>query len=258
MSKQLMRLASALIVALLFLALPAEAKPSVLGLDPNVALGAYKGMVEEHFAGIFRTTRALALTNEAKSGKWKSIEPLLRNFSKDLPTDATVWYAMPDGSYYSTESGGLTSQNLKDRAYFPELLAGNDVKCDLVISKSTGHRSVIVASPVVRDGKMVAAIGVSVRVHFLSDLVSEDLVLPDGTYFYALDPTAKIVLHRYIGRIFKNVDDVADEILGDEFRKIMTGNQGTFEYRLNGKKIIAIFRKSESLGWYFFIAQEKS
>ncbi|MEE9905977.1 MAG: cache domain-containing protein [Chlorobium sp.] len=256
MSKPLMHLASALLFALSFLSLPAEAKPPALGLDPNVALGAYKGMVEEHFAGIVRTTRALALTKEAKSGKWKSIEPVLRNFSKDLPTDATVWYAMPDGSYYSTESGGLTSQNLKDRAYFPKLLANKDVECDLVISKSTGHRSVIVASPVTRDGKVVAAIGVSVRVHLLSDLVSEDIVLPDGTYFYALDPTAKIVLHRYIGRIFKNVDDVADESLGDEFRKIMTSNQGTFEYRLNGKKIIAIFLKSKPLGWYFFFAQE--
>ncbi|NTV99531.1 MAG: hypothetical protein HGA70_10265, partial [Chlorobiaceae bacterium] len=217
MKKYLTVLFTALLALLTFPAAPAPAaqKSAVPRIEPQAALGAYMGLVEEHFASILRTTRALAQTKEAQSGKWESVKPALMSFSRDLPTDATVWYAMPDGSYCSTESGGLTDQNLKDRAYFPRLLAAQDVEGDLVISKSTGHRSVIVASPVTREDRVVAVIGVSVRVHLLSDLVSAHMKLPDNTYFYALDKNAKIVLHRYADRLFKNVDDVADESLGE-------------------------------------------
>jgi hypothetical protein len=256
MSKILSLLTAAIFLAFLS-PLSVEAKNANLKLDPQAALNAYTGMVEEHFAGILRTAKILVLTDEAKSGKWESVKPLLDTFSKELPTDATAWYAMPDGSYYTTESGKLTDQNIKDRAYFPRLLAAQDVSGDLVISKSTGHRSVIVASPVTLNGKIVAAIGVSVRVHLLSDLVSEQMKLPDNTYFYALDPNAKIVIHRYAERLFKNVNDVADESLGDAFRAVMGKDEGTFDYNLNGRKMTSIFLKSSALGWYFFIAQEK-
>ncbi|NTV98890.1 MAG: hypothetical protein HGA70_06990, partial [Chlorobiaceae bacterium] len=81
--------------------------------------------------------------------------------------------------------------------------------------------------------------------------------LPDNTYFYALDKNAKIVLHRYADRLFKNVDDVADESLGEEFRVVMDKEEGVFDYKLKGRKMNSIFQKSVPLGWYFFIAQEK-
>jgi hypothetical protein len=257
MSKVLSLLVSAFLIAFSWMPVTSAAKTPVVSLDPQAALGAYMGLVEEHFASIIRTERALALTTEARSGKWDSVKPLLDSFSNDLPTDATVWYARPDGSYYTTESGKLTDQNLKDRTYFPRLLAAQEVKGDLVISKSTGHRSVIVAVPVAVNGRIVAAIGVSVRVHLLSDLVSAHMMLPDNTYFYALDPNAKIVLHRYADRLFRNVNEVADESLGEAFRTVMDKEEGTFDYKLDGKKMTSIFRKSVPLGWYFFIAQEK-
>ncbi len=256
MSKILSLLTAAIFLAFLS-PLSVEAKNTNIKLDPRTALDAYTGMVEEHFAGILRTVKIIALTDEAKSGKWESVKPLLDEFSKELPTDATAWYAMPDGSYYTTESGTLNSQNLKDRPYFSRILAGQDVLGDLVISKATGHRSVIVASPVTVNEKVVAAIGISVRVHLISDIVASQMNLPDNTYFYALDPETKIVLHKYAERMFKTVSDVGDESLGNEFRTAMNKNEGVFDYKLNGKKMTSIFRKSNSLGWYFFIAQEK-
>lgn len=64
-------------------------------------------------------------------------------------------------------------------------------------------------------------------------------------------------MHRYADRMFKNVTDVGDEKLGNEFTVVMNKNQGLFDYALDGKNITAIFRKSDKLGWYFFIAEEK-
>jgi hypothetical protein len=233
-----------------------SSKSAALKLDPQVLLGTYKGLVEEHLGGVLRTARVIALTSEAKSTKWVSIKPVLDRFSNDLATDATVWFLLPDGSYYSTETGGLSDQNLSDRPYFPKLMGGQDVEGDLVISKSTGHRSIIVASPVIVNGKVVAAVGVSVRVRLLSGLLESDTKLPDNAYFYALDSSNKIVLHRNVDRMFKTVSDVGDESLGEAFKAVLTKDQGIFNYKLNGKKMTSIFLKSPTLGWYFFIAQE--
>jgi Cache domain len=235
----------------------AESKSAFLKLDPLVTLGTYKGLVEDHLGGVLRTARVIALTSEAGSAKWESVKPMLDRFSNDLATDATVWYALPDGSYFSTETGGVSDQNLKDRNYFPKLMSGQDVFGDLVISKSTGHRSIIVATPVMVNGKVVASVGVSVRVRLLSALLDSDTKLPDNAYFYALDPENRIVLHRNVDRMFKSVSDVGDESLGDAFKTIMTKDQGVFNYTLHGKKITSIFMKSTTLGWYFFIAQER-
>ncbi|NTW56557.1 MAG: hypothetical protein HGB20_05880 [Chlorobiaceae bacterium] len=257
MIKRFLLLFPALLVVFSFLSDPVQSGTGRIKLEPQTALSLFTGLVEEHIASILRTERALALTTEARSGRWEAVKPMLDSFSKDLPTDATLWYALPDGSYYITETGKLADQNLKDRTYFPKLLAAQEVSGELVISKSTGHRSVIVAVPVTLNDKVIAAIGASVRVHLISDLVSAHMTLPENTYFYALDPGAKIVIHRYAERLFKNVDDVADENLGDAFRNVMKTDEGTFDYQLNGKKITSIYQKSIPLGWYFFIAQEK-
>ncbi len=245
------------VLAMLLLAVRADAKTVRLDLEPDVALGAYTALAEEHLAGILRTEKTIAATSEAKSAGWSGVGPLLKRFSRDLPTDATVWFMMPDGRYYATAKGGLTDQNLRDRAYFPKLMAGGDVLGELVISKSTGQRSIIVATPVTANGKVVAAIGVSVDAASLSTLVDSFMSLPENTYFYALDANTRIVLHRYQSRIFKRVAEVGDESLGDAFRAVMGREKGVFDYTLNGKRVHSVFRKSSLLGWYLFIARSQ-
>ncbi len=224
--------------------------------DARVALGAYRGMVEEHAEGIVRALRIIANTTEAKSGTWEALKSVLTRYSDDLPTDATAWFVLPDGSYYATETSGMTEQNLKDRHYFPALMSGKEVFGDLVISKSTGHRSVIIASPVVSEGKVIGGVGVSLRVRLLSELVDKHMPLPPDSYFYALERDTRIVLHRKAERMFKTPSDVGDEALGEEFKRVLREDHGTFEYTLNGKKMAAIYESSPMLGWYFFIAKE--
>ena len=241
------------VLAIVSLAAHAE-PPAVNG---QVVLNAYQGLVEEHLDGVLRSAKAVAASREAQSASWDQVRPMLDRLSEDLETDATVWFAMPDGSYYSTEAGGLTCQNLKDRGYFPRLMAGQDIKGDLVVSKSTGHRSVIVATPVKENGKVVAAIGVSLRLRLLSQMVEKFTQLPADMYFYSLTADALISTHRNIDRMFKHPTDIGDESLGPRFAASLAKDRGVLEYSLDGKKISAIFQKSQALGWHFFLAQEK-
>jgi len=203
---------------------------------------------------VLRNIKLVAESSEAKSAGWEQTKPMLDRLDKDLETDASVWYAMPDGKYYSTNAEGLTEQNLGDRSYFPQLMAGKDVEGDLVVSKSTGHRSVIVATPVVVDGKVVAAIGVSLRLRLLSQLVEKNTQLPANMYFYSMNSDALISSHRNIDRMFKHPTDIGDESLGPIFTSALAKEKGQLGYNLHGKNISAIFQKSKALGWHFFIA----
>lgn len=224
--------------------------------DAQVILNAYQGLVEEHLNGVLRSAKIIAVSTEAQSADWEQVKPMLDRLSNDLATDATVWFAMPDGSYYSTEKQGLTDQNLTDRVYFPGLMAGQDVEGVLVVSKSTGHRSVIVATPVFADGNVVAAVGISLRLSLLSQLVEEYTQLPANMYFYSMSPDALISTHRYADRMFKHPTDVGDESLGPEFATALAQERGSMKYELTDKKINAVFQKSPILHWHFFIAEE--
>lgn len=228
------------------------------GPDAQVALGAYRGMVEEHIEGVARTLRVLADTNEARSGSWGEIRPLLTRYSRDLPTDATAWFVTPDGNYSTTDTSDAAHHTLKDRPYFPTLMSGKEVFGDLVISQATGHRSVIIAAPIIAHDtkKVVGALGVSLRVRLLSELVDKHLALSDKEYFYALEGDTKIALHRKADRMFKTPSDVGDEALGEQFNREIKHDRGSFEYTLHGKRVAAIYERSPSLGWHFFLAKE--
>lgn len=241
----------------LLLRIAAAESSSHFGDGARAALGAYRGTVEEHVAGIRRALRVISATTEARSGSWDQCGPLLTQLSKDLSTDATAWFVRPDGSYSATEEGSEADQNLKDRHYFPALMSGKEVFGDLVISKSTGHRSVIVAVPVVSDGKTIGAVGVSLRVRLLSQLVDAYMPLPEKEYFYALERDTRIALHRKAERMFQTPSDVGDEALGEEFTRLLKDpKSGHFEYSLHGKKMAALYEYSPTLEWYFFIAKE--
>lgn len=223
-------------------------------VETQVALNAYQGLIEEHLAGVLRSIRVAAASTDGQSAGWERARPMLERLDKDLETDATVWFAMPDGKYYSTNAEGLTDQNLVDRSYFPRLMTGQDVEGDLVVSKSTGHRSVIVATPVMANGKVVAAIGVSLRLRLLTQLVEKNTQLPANMYFYSLNSDALISTHRNIERMFKHPTDIGDESLGPIFTSALAKEKGRLDYHLNGNNISAIFQKSKALGWHFFIA----
>jgi methyl-accepting chemotaxis protein len=214
--------------------------------DARVALKAYQGLVEEHLAGILRAEKALAATSDARSARWTAIKPALKSLGTSLGTDAAVWFALPDGGYYTAE-GDRAEQSLK---------AGKDVLGSLVVSKSTGHRSIIVATPVVARGKVVGAIGVSVRTRLVARLVDRHTDLPDSMYFYALDDSEQLAIHRNPDRMFKHPADI-DPKLKPVFDAILEKDQGTFRYRLEGKPIHAIFNKSSLTGWRFVLVQEQ-
>jgi len=230
----------------------AHAAEGVFTLDARVALSGYQGVVEEHLAGVLSGLKALALTQNVKSGNWESMKAPLQMLSEGLHTDVHIWFAKPDGSY-STSTLGLTDKNLADREYFPELMAGKDVTDSLVISKTTGERSVIVATPVFVEGKVVGALGATVSVEKLAKLVSDRMRLPKDVVFYALDMQGRTALHTVTDLMFQYPSDIGDESLKSAVKTLLTEREGVTRYTFRGASRTAIFERSQSLGWVFVL-----
>ena len=225
-------------------------------VDGRVALEAYRALVDEYLAGVLTALKGAAKSVEAASGKWDDVQPMIVELASDIVAEAAVWYALPDGTYDTAEEGP-TGNNLKDRDYFPDLLAGKDVLGPLVISKSTGHRSVIVATPVMVEGKMQAALGVSVRARLLSDYVMTRTNMPPELIFYALDGTGKTVLHRDPDKMFHYPSDMGDPSLDAAVKEILGKQSGVVTYSLLGKERTGLFTKSNLTDWHFVLVHEK-
>ena len=223
-------------------------------IDGALLLQAYRSLVEEHLAGVLRTLRTLAVTTDAQKGNWDSISSALMRLRGDLFTAATVWFAQPDGSYATTEKG-RTDQNLMDRAYFPRVLGGHDAVGDLVVSKSTGLRSIIVATPVSRQGQVVGVIGASLSALNISQLVIDRVGMPDSLTFYALDSHGQTAIHKDPEKMFQYPSDMGDKSLKSAIDIIVLQPSGMVKYHFGGNDRKAIFDTSKLTGWHFVLVQ---
>ena len=110
----------------------------------DLALDIMGAETDGHLTAILRPLEVIAVTTEAQSQEWQNIRPLLATLAEKEP-DALLWYAFPNGTYY-TVSDGLASASLKTRSYFPVVLAGNESVGIVVVSHATGKNAAVCGS----------------------------------------------------------------------------------------------------------------
>jgi cache domain-containing protein len=251
MPTRLLRLVLPLLLPVLFLGNAAAMdREQKVALDPAVAVNGYAALVGQNFAQIRNGLRILAAGENAASGDWNRIRGPLAVLAKGTPASAAVWFARPDGSYFAV-AGGRTGQNLKNRDYFPKLMAGQEVAGDLVVSKSTGSRSAIVAVPVTVRGRVIGALGVSVAMEKVAALVEDEFRFPPDVMFYALDASGQIALHRESKLLFEFATELGSPTLNNAVKEMLAKPEGIVHYEFDGAQRTAIFKRSQSTGWTF-------
>lgn len=223
-------------------------------LDARITLEAFRATVDARLQGVLSATRLLAATEEVRAGDWARIRGPLGVLATNLPEAAAVWYAKSDGSLFTVEKGA-TGETLRDRGYFQSLRAGHDVVGSLVISKSTGRRSVIVASPVVTDGEMAGAVGVSLDAVLLAASIDRAIRFPPDVVFYTLDDRGQTALHRAGELIFAFPSDVGSSTLGDAVKTMLSQPEGVVQYTYAGSDRAAVFARSPLTGWTYVLGK---
>lgn len=248
-------------LALLVLALPAYAAAQPCAEDAPYSeqdaqslLSAFVSYTDLRIRSVQRSLEILASTTEARSGNWLRMEAMLRGYEKS-ETGLVAWYALADGSYFIVDQG-LMEQGLGDRSYFPDLMAGRTVTGALVISRSTGQRSAVIAVPVTRDGQVVGAVGVSLFLDRLAEQIDAALAPRPDVAFFALAPDGLTTLHRKQDRHFLDPRELGSETLRQAAMEMLSETSGKTHYAFDNAQRHAIYRTSELTHWRFAIAYD--
>ena len=150
-------------------------------------------LTDSHIKDSLTMLEVLAATEEVQSGEWEKMLPVLTK-ADEVMVPGPTWFGLPDGSY-SVVGTGKTDKNIADRAYFSVVMSGKNTYSELVVSRSTGEKALVVAVPVIREGKVIGILGSSVFLEDLSGILSEELKLADNMVFYAVNAENKIALH---------------------------------------------------------------
>ena len=238
----------ALLPALAFAQPTSETQPSA-GKDAQSLLSAFMSYTDLRIGSVQRSLEILASTTEGRSGKWESMKGLLGGYQKS-ESGLIVWYVRPDGTYYTVDKG-LMDVKLSDRSYFPDLMAGTKITGALVVSKSTGQRSAVIAVPIKKDGKVTGAIGVSLFLDRLSDHVGSALDLRPDAAFFAMAPNGLTTLHRKTDRHFLDPRELGSETLKNAANEMLSGASGDVTYEFDNATKHAVYRTSPLTQWKF-------
>lgn len=221
----------------------------------DLALEVMAAETDGQLKSILRPLEVAACTAEARSGDWQEIRPMLAALAAKEP-DAVLWYAYPNGTYY-TVSDGLASANLKSRSYFPVVLAGNESVGIVVVSHATGRNAAVVAVPVMDGNAVTGVLGSSVYLDSLTGKIRSDL--PGSFVFYAIDTESRFALHRDESQISRNVSTIGPETsFGQAIRAMRAEDSGTVAYDDGGIRYRARFRSYPLTGWRFVVAWPES
>ena len=199
-----------------------------------------------------RLLEALAGLPQVRACEWAGMEGLVAAFQKAWGDSGIYWFALPDGRYYTVERG-LVDQSLADRSYFPDLLAGKTVTGALVVSRSTGRKSAVIAVPVVVDGKTAGALGASLFLEPLDAKLAAAIPLPEGMVFFALGADGTTVLHQRLDLVFDNPLAQDSPTLKAAAEKMLAAEAGEVEYEFNDFRKRVRYAASPVNGWRYAI-----
>jgi hypothetical protein len=220
--------------------------------DATSLLSAFISYTDLRVRAVQRSVEILAATVEARSDNWSDMKELLKGY-QESDEGLIVWYARPDGTYYTVDKG-LMDKTLTDRVYFPDLMAGKKITGALVVSKATEQRSAIIAVPVEVDGKVIGAAGVSLFLDKLSEQIGAALDLRPGITFFALAPNGLTTLHRKTERHFLDPRELGSTTLKIAATEILSRKSGKTTYEFDEVTKHAVFGTSVLTGWKFAIA----
>ena len=225
-------------------------EPQDFMVEGRVALASLVSLSDGHLQQIANDFQMLAGSEDGRSGDWERIRGPL-GAVEQLNVRALMWFALPDGSYWSVQAGRAAG-NLSDRAYWPKLMAGQTVIGDLVASRATGKSSAIVAVPVLGEGgAIIGVLGSSVYLDSLSLRIKSELDLQPNQIFFSIDATPIGALQDDPAQIFLDPLALGEPELERAIREMLTHEEGVVNYHFRGKPRTVLYRKSHVSGWWY-------
>ncbi|NLJ81338.1 MAG: EAL domain-containing protein [Firmicutes bacterium] len=195
--------------------------------------------------------RQLANTPRLKTLDWDYVEPYLQRQIRDLDPSYLIFFlATPDGNYNTTLQ--RSAGNIADRSYFRPVLAGQTVISEPLISRSTGEKSVVIATPIWDEEELetIGILGLTVGLSKIHESLSATEIEHPDSYAFIIDQEGAFLTHPDPQAIMSGrIQDYYPHWDQREERA-----QGSFDFRLNQTKLRAFFAEiPASNGWTIVI-----
>lgn len=243
-------LLSAFCVAAMFSSTAAAATPPTsFPVDARIAVASLAAIVDGHMRTLEDSLDLVAASDEARSGDWNRIKPLLARASK-INVEAGLAYAQPNGEFWTVQLGRQTA-NIADRPYFKTAMAGKTVVGAMVMSRSTGRPVANIAVPVEdANGKVTGIVIGAVYLDSLSKLVQQEMALNAADIFFSFNADALVGINWDQKQIFLEARKLSPDI-DRAFGQMLAHDSGVESYTHRGKVRTVVYRKSGYTNWWY-------
>lgn len=242
-------LATLCVAALLPSAAAAAVPSGPFSVDARIVVSSLMAITDGHVRAIEDSLDLIATSEEARSGDWTRIRPLLDRAAK-TNVDAGFAYVKPDGSFW-TLAGGHQSVNIGDRPYFKTAMAGTPVVAEMVMSRSTNRPVANVAVPVKNaNGKVSGLVVAAIYLDSLSKLVKREMGLNADDIFFSFNKNALVGINWDPKQIFLEARKLSPDI-DRAFGTMLEHDSGVESYTHRGTTRTVVYRKSSYTGWWY-------
>lgn len=154
----------------------------------------------------------------------------------------------PEGNANLT-TGAKT--NVADRPYFQQAKSGKIVISNPVLSKVDGKQVIVVAAPIIKDGKITGVLAATVTLGDMIKLVGKIKIGETG-YAYVVQNDGLVIFHPSDNLTMKlNLlkDSTIDVSLKTITDKMVKGEQGVSKYSFNGEEKYASYAPIPGTTW---------
>lgn len=156
----------------------------------------------------------------------------------------------PDGTDIARSDGGALL-NFADRSYFKDVMKGAPIGRQVVISKTSGKPSLLLASPIrSANNEVIGTIAMALNLGDISQAVTDVHVGATGRAIL-LDSTNKVIAHGDAQKVQTALQDFS----GHSALKTAGITDGPVAYQNDGKDMIGYMRKLPQ-GWTLLVEQE--
>ncbi|MCX8047645.1 MAG: methyl-accepting chemotaxis protein [Anoxybacillus gonensis] len=139
--------------------------------------------------------------------------------------------------------------SIRDRSYFQEALKGKTSISDVIVSRATGEKVIVIASPIREKGEIVGVLFGTVKTEEITNLVV-DVEIGKTGYGYLIQQDGVLIAHpnkKYV--LEKNLLQEKNDKLVSLLRHVLAGKTGMGIYEFEGVKKYAFYAPIKSTGW---------
>lgn len=130
----------------------------------------------------------ITVSSSAKSGNVKELLPLLDEVYEKAKVYENIVYSAPTGvAQAHTKREQIGKLNISDRDYFQKAMKGETNFSDILVSKSTGNRIVVVALPVKQGNKVIGVVSAPINFEVFLEAFSKELKKQNHGQMYLVD-----------------------------------------------------------------------